>query len=287
MLKILVPTDYSPEAKNAMLYAVQFARETGSRLVFYHAMPAMIPATEIPYENYYLDEQEEKEILSESLENLLNKHKIDHKEVKYECRVTTATSITESIQEQGREMGVDLIIMGSHGATGWRKFLLGSNTARLLAKSKIPVLAVPAHYEFGPVYHIAYASDLENLQDELNTIVPFAQFFHAVAEILYFDYAFSDSEKLLMGAEKLIRQHNYNNIKLTVKKGSLELNLAEQILEHLRFSKTQILFMFRGEHGFIDNLVMGSNSQQVVLESGIPVLVAPKKPAVDEENAEQ
>src|ERR1043166_6251829 len=257
MLNVLLPTDYSPEAKNASLYAVQFARQTGSKLIFYHAMPAMIPATDIPYENYYLDEQEEKEILKESVLNLLRKHKIPARDVDFDCVVQTAMSITDSIEEEAGQKKADIVIMGTHGATGWRKFLMGSNTSRLLSKSKIPVLTIPAHYQFGPVYHIAYASDLENLQTELELIIPFAKNFHAVAEILYFDYAFSNSEHLLISAEKTIQENAYKNIKLTVKKGNLELNLAEQILHHLTLSRTQILIMFRGEHGFIDNLVMG------------------------------
>jgi len=276
MLNIFVPTDYSPVAKNAMLYAVNFALQTESSLILYHAMPAIIPVTEIPYENYYLDEQDETRVLKESFYNFLSKNNIDARSLKASFKVNTVISITDSIEEEAENQNADLIVMGTHGATGWRRFLLGTNTSKLLSKAHIPVLAIPQNFKFGPIYHIAYASDLNNIEEELAIITPYAKLFHAVLEILYFDYAFHSSEANILKADNAIKSNPYKNIKLSIKKGNIEKNLADQILNHLSTSSTQTVVMFREEHGFFDNIVMGSNSQQVVLKSGIPVLVVPR-----------
>ncbi len=277
MLSILVPTDYSPEAKNAMHYAYQFALYTNSSLILYHAMPVIIPVTELPFENYYLDEPEELQLLLDAYSNHMNSLGLDPAKVKVSGVVDTQTQISEGIEAAFKKNNCDLVIMGTHGASGFRKVFLGSNTARLVSDSEFPVMAIPGNYKFEPIYHLVYASDLEELDLELEILVPFAKVFHAVLEIFYFDYAGPESEKLMMDAEKYIRSHPYKNLTLNIKKGNLQLNLAENLRRQINYGNTQLLIMYKGAHSWLDNLMIGSNSQKMVLDSGLPVLVLHKK----------
>lgn len=277
MLSILVPTDYSPEAKNAMLYAYHFALYTNSTLILYHAMPALIPISDIPYENYYLDEMEEKNMLQDTFNNILLAKNIDPGLVKTSSYVDIQNQVTFGINEAFKRFNCDLVIMGTHGASGFRKIFLGSNTAKLIGDSEFPVLAIPGAYQFEPIYHLIYASDLNDLEDELELLIPFAKVFDAVLEIFYFDYAGPESEKLIVDAEIYIKSLAYNGISLSIKKGNLQLNLTENLKKHINYSNTQILVMYRGLHTWFDNLVLGSNSQKMVFNAGLPILVMQKR----------
>lgn len=277
MLKILVPTDYSPEAKNASLYAWHFASYTNSSLVFYHAMPALIPVTDIPFENYYLDEQEETLMLKEMYQQLMQLHKLDPNAVKTEFRVSTHNVISQGIQQAFEDSGCDIVIMGTHGASGFRKVFLGSNTAHFISEAKVPIMAIPGDYKFEPIYHMVYASDLRQLGEELDILVPFAEVFQSVLEIFYFDYAGPDSEQLILDAENYIEAHHYNNIKLNIQRGYLQFSVAENIKRNLNTTNTQLLVMYRAAHSWLDRLLIGSNSQKMVMDPGIPILVMPKK----------
>lgn len=276
MLKILVPTDYSPEAKNACLYAYEFAKYTNSEIVLYHAMPLPIPVTDIPFENYYLDEEEEINLLISSYKQLIKAHHANPEDVAVSAKVSTHNQINVGIDTAFRANDCDLIIMGTHGASGFREFFLGSNTARLIAHSNLPIITIPKDYRFEPIYHIIYASDLVSLEEELDVIEPFAKVFHAVLEIFYFDYAGPESEKLMLEAEKFIRHHTYKNITLNVKKGNLQYSISENLKRHINPTNTQMLILYKAKHGWLDNLLLGSNSQKMVLDPPIPVLVMPK-----------
>jgi nucleotide-binding universal stress UspA family protein len=278
MLKILVPTDFSPEAKNACLYAYEFAKYTNSAIILYHAIPLPIAVTDIPFENFYLDEQQEIDLLHESFQKTILDSKLDPLMVNVSAAVSSTNNISEGIKQIFDDHGCDMVIMGTHGASGLSEVILGSNTAKLISQAKIPIIAIPSNYKFEPIYHLVYASDLKNLSDELAVIIPFSKVFQAVLEIFYFDYAGPESEQLMFDTEKYIDELAYKNVSLRVKKGNLQMSVAENIKQQIDPSNTQMLILYRAEHSWLDNLLLGSNTRKLVMEPSIPIMVLPKNP---------
>jgi exonuclease SbcD len=170
----------------------------------------------------------------------------------------------------------DMVVMGTHGASGIKKMFLGSNTSQYIANASLPVIAVPATYRFEPIYHLVYASDLHDLTEELGVLTPFAEVFHAALEILYFDYAGPESEQLMIDAKTLLATQPYKNVKLSIKRGTIHLSVAENLKNQIESASTQLLVMVSGEHSWFDNLLIGSNAQQMVLAPEIPLLVLRK-----------
>lgn len=276
MLNLLVPTDYSDDAKNALKYAYHFAKQTGSKIIVHHTMPITVPISDIPFENYYISEEEELNNLKESVDNFFKQSDLNINDVNINFHINSSDSISDSISQAYKSTNADLVIMGTHGASGFKKFFIGSNTSRLIASYNVPVLAVPANYTFQPIYHIVYASDLKKLAGELALMVPVASIFEAVLDVYYFDYASPESEKLMLQAEDTIRKNKYKNIKLTVIKGKLEQPISEQVLSNINSSNTQLITLFRGTQSLLQKLLSGSTTQQIVMESKVPVLVVKK-----------
>jgi nucleotide-binding universal stress UspA family protein len=239
-------------------------------------MPSLMTVTDIPYENYYLDEIEEQSLLVSAFKQLISNNDLDPDAVSIEAHVDLQNVISYGIKNACEKYACDLIILGTHGASGFRKIFLGSNTPQLISECRSPIIAVPKAYRFEPIYHLIYASDLENLEEELGILAPFAEVFHAALEIFYFDYAGPESEKLIIDAEKFIFEHAYKNIKLNIKKGSIHLSIAENLKHQINTGNTQMLVMVRAEHSWIEKLMLGSNSQKMVIDPGLPILVLHK-----------
>ncbi|MCG9879704.1 MAG: hypothetical protein MH472_03815, partial [Bacteroidia bacterium] len=126
------------------------------------------------------------------------------------------------------------------------------------------------------IYHLIYASDLRNLEEELGVLIPFAEVFHAALEVIYFDYAGPESEQLILDARSKIEGYSYKNIKLTIKRGMAHLSVAENLKTQVDTSNTQMLVMVSGEHTWFENLMIASNAQKMVLAPDLPILVMRK-----------
>ncbi|MDR0578305.1 MAG: universal stress protein [Candidatus Accumulibacter sp.] len=140
---ILVPTDGSELSQNAARYAVSFAREVGAKITAFYAKPeypvtyygeGVLIDTTSPEKFEELAEIQAREILG-FVAGLCQ-------EAGVACDELSATSDVphELIIETATKTACDLIFMASHGRHGFVNLLLGSETQKVLAYSKIPVL---------------------------------------------------------------------------------------------------------------------------------------------------
>lgn len=140
--RILVPTDFSETASHAMRYASDLARRTGARLIVVYAdlfvPPVDFTATIGGWDEYSFDR------LKATAEDDLRrdaKANIDPS-VTYDTVVRVAPPI-EGILTQAAESGVGMIVMGTHGRTGFRRLIIGSVTESVMRKAEVPVIVVP------------------------------------------------------------------------------------------------------------------------------------------------
>jgi hypothetical protein len=140
------------------------------------------------------------------------------------------------------ENDVDLIVMGTHGATGLKKVLMGSNTASLINISLVPVIAVPASAVFKPIKKIVYATDMVNLDEEIKTITLFADLFKASVSVVHVTPATPDkkfdSEKF---TRNLIMVSKYKKLSFSFVKNE---NIADRVDGFVAKQKPQLLAMF-------------------------------------------
>ncbi len=143
--RILVPVDGSPHSNRAVKTAARFARAKGDRLVLFHAVPAY--RSPIYAEGYAFDWPPESIYLKESAAaaaKLLDRAKALATANKATATVMQVRSdyAAQAILAAARKSRATMIVMGSHGRTGLEKFLLGNETQKVLAKTKLPVLVV-------------------------------------------------------------------------------------------------------------------------------------------------
>jgi nucleotide-binding universal stress UspA family protein len=267
MKKILAPTDFSSNANNALKYANAFAQATNNKIVLLHAcIPILGKYNRIPgiiaEENAIVKKESQK-----NLENLCNKY------VKVSCdKLVAIGDPIDKVLDISSKGKFNLIIMGTHGASGLRQMLFGSNTSSVISKSIVPVLAIPQHYRFRKIDIIVYASDLKNTFNELKHIIPIAKQLNATIEILNLNYGYKNTDDEKQTIEKKIKSLSYKKIKFIEQKATLEQSMPEQLKKHLVKHKPQILVMFPEEKSWFDKIFISSKTEEMANQLKLPLL---------------
>ena len=134
----LVPVDFSRSSERAFDYARRLARENQAQIVALNVVPAELvyPPTGGQFDIYGLMERDARDRFAKMAKR---------KAVKAtECKLVLAhgTDFADVIVRQGKKLRAAMIIMGCHGRTGLRRFLLGSVAERTLRYADCPVLIV-------------------------------------------------------------------------------------------------------------------------------------------------
>jgi nucleotide-binding universal stress UspA family protein len=143
--KILVPTDFSVYADNALKQAIDIAKQNKSKIYLLHVIDDGFQQCAI---EYCLDESTVQKVNKESLKNAAEKLQQEEKKINddypgIEIIFDAIRGIPyEEIIKEQEEKGIDLIVIASHGKTGILKNLLGSVVDKVMKRAKCPVLLV-------------------------------------------------------------------------------------------------------------------------------------------------
>jgi len=270
---ILVPVDFSANATNALRYAIQFAQVTKSKLVVFHSnyLPYTFPSPKIKK----IHEQSEgrKQLMLEYIVTTTCKKYKLKKPADVVYLVERETSIIDNILAAAETTQSGLIIMGTHGATGFKKVMFGSNTSAVIEKSEVPVFAIPPRHKFKKIGTIVYASDLKNIANELKTLIPIARPFDATVEILYLDYWNKGvDEKTFKQLNDTINKSQYKKIKFIQKEVKIKRTMEEHLKRYVKKRKNSILTMFPENQNFFEKLFFSSVTKDLSFNLNKPLL---------------
>ena len=183
MKTILVPTDFSKIARNAIDYAVEIAKLTKAKLVLFHVYHVPVVPAEIPI-MLPIDEMEKNtmEGLKKIEKNLYLKH---GNKLVVECNCACGFPVDE-INLYAKKNKIDLIVMGMEGTGYLTEKLIGNITTSLIKKAKCPVLAIDKHVKFKSVKKIALACDYTETKNKsiLDPLKELAQLFKSHVYVL-------------------------------------------------------------------------------------------------------
>ena len=142
--KIICPTDFSEPSFEGLKTAVELSEKYSAELIIlYVVSPAPIVAgVGAPTALYYPIVSEEME---DHAENLLENVKTNMIPNHINCRTMIIHGQPAvRIAEVAQKNGANIIVMATHGQSGWQRFISGSVTERVVRMASCPVLAVPA-----------------------------------------------------------------------------------------------------------------------------------------------
>lgn len=272
MKKIIVPIDFSDYSEYALRVAADIAKKNEAQLYLLHMLDIsdqMISITEATKRRELIFFME---LAKKRFEEF---NKKDFLKGVNTIPVIKHFKVFEEIDNVAKEVGADLIIMGSQGASGVKGYFVGSNTEKVVRTSDIPVLVVKSETKNFEPKTIVFASDFntENL-DAFKAIKKFADAFNATLKMVYintpnayFKNTLEIREQMRQFLNKTSISNNSENIIIfndySVTEGIL--NAAEMLKANM------IAIPTHGRKG-INKLLAGSVGEDLANTSQIPVL---------------
>ena len=182
MKKILVPTDFSKHAYYALKVAAQIARKNGGEILLLHMLELPHQAGDAIGSGHDLPEiMLFKNSAIDRLEDLMDDECLDGLQVSEIIQFELAF---DGILKVSEKNGIDLIVMGSHGASGFKEMFIGSNAEKVVRHSVAPVLIIKKEVGEFNVNKFVFASDFsDEIKKPFAKVVEFANKFDAELEL--------------------------------------------------------------------------------------------------------
>lgn len=273
MLNILVPTDFSDLSRIAVRYAVRIANKLDGNITLLHVIDFQRTVrSTIKLET---NSRELVKSINAQMEELVDDI-TSRMSVKtpIRCEISKGRSFSDAVIKEAKKLRSGLIIMGTKGATGLKKTLLGSNTVSVIEASKIPVLVVPEQAEFKTFRNVIYATDLRHLQKELNILIPYVEKFGSTIHILHIVQDGADVGELEAKIEKVVQKLSYKNIVTLV---TVDMDVNAAIDQYISVSKADAVTMFTHEASFYEKVFDKSLTRKMAFHGRIPLLAFKQK----------
>lgn len=191
--RILLPTDYSKNALNAIRYAMELYRDVYCEFYIlnaFHISGYTLDSMRVPEtgEPYYEAAKQEAEEGMERLMQILKLHPENNKHKFY--TITTFNSLAEAIRNVIDKKDIDMIVMGTKGITESKARIFGTNTVNVMELIReCPVIAVPKNYMFEAPKEIVFPTDYRTpfKKKEIGDLIEVAQLFDAKINVLHID----------------------------------------------------------------------------------------------------
>lgn len=281
MKNILIPTDFSENAWNAVRYAlVLFKNED----CVFHLLNAYIPAiANSRFMATTIDggivENTAKTYSKKGLQKLKKRISENFSNPKHSFKsISSFSFLVDEIKETIVALNVDLIVTGTKGASGIEEVFMGSNTVRIIKSIKnCPVLAVPQYFEFTAPNEIAFATDFNRFytKSELKPMLDLASAFNATIRIVHVQYEIKALTELQQFNLSMLRKYliDVEHYVHTIS----ELNSISQTLEV--FAKEldiHLLAMLNYQHSYMEKITREPVVKRLAFHTQIPLLVIPE-----------
>ena len=280
MKHILLPTDFSDNSWNAIVYAIKlFKKETCTFYILNTYTPIIYNVEYVlGYPAQFGLGDAIRSTSQDNLKEIVEKISETFEDNSKHTFRTLArfNTLVSGIKEFISENKTDLIVMGTKGATGAKEVLFGSNTVHVFKDIKCPVLAIPSGFEFEKPHEILFPTDLDVDYNafQLEILKDIATANIARINALHVSTGYDLTDKQLNNQLELETQlknisylfHHYKSM-----------NVTEAIDKFQIKSKINLLAMVNNKHSFFENLFFRSNLNQIGFNLNVPFLVLPSK----------
>ncbi|MCB0462177.1 MAG: universal stress protein [Flavobacteriaceae bacterium] len=274
MRKILVPTDFSDNAMNALKYALELFKYERSEFFIMHAYQDEIYTDTSLLESEPLDKVTKiiRDKSQVQLEKTLKKINEISPNPRHTYHIISANNmLMDEADKIVDDENIDIIVMGTRGKTDDRKLTFGSHTLQILKYVQCPVLAILAGYKYTQPKHILFPTDymIPYKRRELKLLCEMAFSYRAIIDLLYI----SNSKKL-----SLRQEDNQKFIKETLSKNSINFktikgkSISNAIYKYIRENKIDMLVLVNTRQSFLESILFQSTIDKISLHIDIPFL---------------
>ncbi|MDC8003774.1 universal stress protein [Aureisphaera galaxeae] len=273
MINVLVPTDFSENAWNAIRYGIQFFAEEPANFYLLHIDLFNREHKDTVANGIFLAPTSaitSGDRLASTLERI---HETFPKTRHHFHTLLRHSFFIEGIKQEVTDKGIDFILMGTKGASGLKEVTVGSRTGEVIARVKCPILIVPERAEFAGLKDIALPTDFHSYYKNkiLLTLAEILEQHQPTLHILHL----TDEEKAL--SDEQLEHMNFLMDFLEGRphqfhfrpNGPIEDGLANFVED----SNVQLIAMVAKNINFFQRLLFRSSAEKISYHTKIPFLV--------------
>ncbi len=280
MRKIVIPTDFSDNAMNAVKYAMELFKYERCEYTVVHAFADTVYENTLEMSRAFFEEYKDKvqQGTDKQLAQLVDemrkispnpRHKYDYKSV--------FGSLVDTVNDLVNKENADIVIMGTKGATDDRDITFGSETLQVMKYVKCPVLAVPEGYHDRPPQNMLFPTNymLPYKGRELKLVSMLAKNFAATIHFLHI----TNGKKM-----SFRQQDNKSFLECFVDENIVMFNevvgedLTSCINSFIERNEINFLVMVNSRHSYLENIMYTSTIEKIGLRINIPFLVLQNLP---------
>ncbi len=273
MKKILIPCDFSRAAEEAFHFAMKIVGNNQGEIHLLYVIDSSLvnnTASELAhvatFNGVFMQKMEAQ--LQEKLEALKTKYNADHISVSLSMELGL---LPQKIEHYIKEEKIDVVVMGTNGASGLKEIFVGSNTEKVVRRAKVPVVAVPMGSSTETITNIVFpvdpAEDPSNYLKELRFI---QNLFKSRLQILWINTPniFKSDAEALSDLKEFAEEYHLRDYKLNVRSDHTE---QEGILRFAAGMEGALIFMPTHGRAGLAHWLTGSITENVVNHVECPV----------------
>jgi len=270
MKKILIPTDFSEQAENALKVAAQLAKKHNAEIYLLHTL-------ELPLQK--VDPLSSSEDLPEAMYFMRLAHK--HFEGLLDKDYLKGINVHEIVEfyepfrgvyQVCKKHHIDLIVMGSHGTNSFREMLIGSNTEKIVRTSEVPVLVIKKEHPVFKVDHFVFASNFnDHYKAPYKKATEFAKLFGAKIHLLLVNTAghFMTTLDANERIHNFAKSADFDNYTVNIYN---DLNIEKGIMNFSQSINADLIGMCTHGRQGLSSFFNGSVSEDLVNNAKRPVM---------------
>lgn len=282
MKKILVPTDFSPNAKHALRVAAILAVKSHARLGLLHANTAIAYNPAFPESVFagMYDATDYYGVAADEFRKL--KKELTEEPVFSNLGIDTRVEegqLYAAVRRVVEEDEADLVVMGTKGAAGAAEFFVGSNTEKVIRTAPCPVLAIPENSGAFELKTVLLATTLEKDQAAaFRQLAGLQRYWPFKVNVLYLNNPslFASDEDIKKTVAAFAKEAELKNVHTFVSGNTFD--EEGSILKFAQKEHTDLIVMATHQRKGVSHLLFGSLTEDTVNHSSIPVLSVPAKP---------
>ncbi|MBT8293525.1 MAG: universal stress protein [Eudoraea sp.] len=275
MKKVILPTDFSYNAYNAISYAMNLLKDEEATFYLLNTYTPAIYQTEYLLHSpgqIGLGDIYQSESINQ-LEELQKQLQKEFKNPKHTILTHSAFNIlVDEVSSMVANEEADMVIMGTQGATGAKEIFLGTHTVHVIKKATCPVIAIPADFDFETPVEILFPTDYEVAysEEKLKALLDLAELHKSRIQVIHISSGYdlteiqsenkAKLEKILEKAPHLF--HDLPNQEIITGINNFQLK-----------NKMNMLVMIQNKHTFLESLFIEPVIKKIGFHVSIPFMV--------------
>jgi len=272
--KILILTDFSPLSLVAIRYALKLAGPLKAEFTLLHVVRLEGPSKA----NLKLKHIEK--LLAKAAEEegaaLIAKLRTEVKgDYQMQFKAVQAHTVARAVTAYTSKQPTNMVVMGSRGASALKKARMGGTTVSVIDDCEVPVLAIPEFAQYRNLQKMVYASDLKNVQRELEILIEFAEIYGSHIHMIHVVPTLDKKTEIARKAvEETLAKMKFKRIDFRI---IIDENIPSAIDQFIVETKADLLTTFTHHLNLFEKLFALSVTRTLAYLGTIPLLTLKRK----------